>query len=58
MQMIPAARSRPKVSGARAAIRMPAYRSVAKMSSVRMAPISPSSSPMIAKMKSLCALGR
>ena len=46
------------MSGARTAIRIPAYSSTANIASTTIAPISPSSSPMIAKMKSLWAFGQ
>jgi hypothetical protein len=54
---IPDASRRPKTSVVRVAITIPAYRSVANASSTTISPISPSSSPRIEKMKSVCALG-
>ena len=56
--VMPAASILPNVSGACIAIRMPAYSSTPKAIITRNAPTSPSSSPTIAKMKSLCAFGR
>jgi len=56
--VIPAASSAPKVSGARSAVRMPAYARRMNRPITRPAPMNPNSSPMIAKMKSFHAFGR
>ena len=56
--VIPAASSAPNVSGARRAVRMPAYASSTNSPMTRPAPTNPNSSPMIAKMKSFQAFGR
>ena len=57
-QVMPMARKRPKRSGARAAVRIPRKASAPKRPTTRRLPIRPSSSPMMAKMKSVWALGR
>ena len=54
--VIPAASSAPNVSGAPSAIRIP-VRQTTNSPTTMAAPTSPSSSPMIAKMKSLLAFG-
>ena len=56
--VIPAARRAPKVSGARSAVRIPAPARTRKRSTTAAVPMSPNSSPMIAKMKSFQAFGR
>ncbi len=54
----PAASSEPNRSGAGIAMRTPSTANTANRPSTRKHPIRPSSSPMMAKMKSVCALGR
>ncbi len=54
----PAAISAPNRSGARSAARVPSTPKATNSPITRKQPISPSSSPMMAKMKSVCALGR
>jgi hypothetical protein len=55
--MAPAVR-RENMSRLRCATRMPEYASTAKRIRTATVPTRPSSSPMIAKMKSVCASGR
>src|SRR5581483_7527682 len=54
----PDATSMPNRSGARVAVRTPNTARAANRATMRMAPSRPSSSPMMAKMKSVWALGR
>ena len=54
----PVASSEPKRSGHIAAIRSPAQQNAAKAEITPAVPMSPSSSPMTAKIMSLCASGR
>ena len=54
----PAARKAAKASGARRAARRPRQATTAKQSTSPTAPTKPSSSPTIAKMKSVCGNGR
>jgi len=56
--VIPAASSPPNVSGAPSATRRPRYPTMRKSTITRRPPAKPSSSPMIAKMKSFEAFGR
>jgi len=56
--VMPAASSPPNVSGAPRATRRPRYATMRKSTMTRSAPAKPSSSPMIAKMKSFQAFGR
>ena len=55
---MPAATSMPNRSGARSAARTPRHAKATKQAMTSSAPIRPSSSPMMAKMKSVWALGR
>ena len=54
MEVAPAASRAAKTSGARRAARRPRQATTAKPASTAMAPMKPSSSPTIAKMKSVC----
>ena len=54
----PSARNAPKLSGARMAVRNPRHAITQKHATTRVAPMRPSSSPMTAKMKSVCGSGR
>src|SRR5581483_9260620 len=56
--VMPAARSMPKRSGARAATRTPRTANATNSERTSSEPIRPSSSPLTAKMKSVCAFGR
>ena len=56
--VIPAARSVPNRSGARSAARIPRTANAANSPRTASVPMRPSSSPMTAKMKSVCAFGR
>jgi hypothetical protein len=56
--VIPAATSFPKGSRQRSAIVNPANAKAAKAAITAVVPISPSSSPMIARIMSVCASGR
>ena len=56
--VIPSARYAPKASGARSPIRSPRQTRTAKRATTATAPMKPSSSPTIAKMKSVCDSGR
>lgn len=58
MAVSPPAMSLPNGSFASMAIRMPAYANTRNASTTTAVPTSPSSSPMTAKMKSVCAAGR
>ncbi len=54
----PSATNEPNVSSARSAIRRPRHAIRQKQIRTPVAPMSPSSSPMTAKMKSVCGSGR
>ncbi|HLE72896.1 MAG TPA: hypothetical protein VI688_01490 [Anaerolineales bacterium] len=56
--VMPAASKEPNISGARRAMSMPRHKMRPKINSVSKTPISPSSSPMTAKMLSVGGTGR